>query len=143
MSTVAEVEQKVCQHEQTNDNHLCVECGQYIMPTVRTGQAITYYDPSLADARKVIGFVTKINRTRRTISVNLPFSGGNFDLVRHVSDPKLHESPEHRENGAWDYSEESREMMRRFSDMEKRIADLEECLMSDTREQKPAKKKAE
>lgn len=104
------IESKVCTHPNLGVDRICTVCEQYVMPDVEAGQDVEYYDPTLTDSRKVIGFVLKVARTRRSVSVFVPSSGKILELVRHRSDPKLNESNDHRENGAWDYSPRHRDL---------------------------------
>lgn len=123
MPTVAP-EVRVCQHEAVAEDHLCMDCGSYVMPSILQGATISYYDATLAPARRVIAQVIAVARSRRTITVWIPSSTSIRELVRHISDPKLKDSNDHRENGAWDYSEEYVENKRRFDELQQQIADL-------------------
>lgn len=129
---------KVCQHEELDEKHLCVECGSYVMPSVNQGAIITYYDATLAESRKVTAWVDVVSKSKRTLKVFVPARSAYMEMVRHISDPKLKESQDHCENGAWDYSEDTLQNNRRFKEMEARIAELEEAVVSKTTTKKKA-----
>lgn len=87
------------------------EIAAFEQPEVRVGQIVLFYrygqrgrSPQMAP---YLGFVQKVNR--RTIEVYTT-TGQRFDGVRHLADPKLRlEQAEHRENGAWDYTDQDRQ----------------------------------
>jgi hypothetical protein len=95
---------ETCTHSRVDENHVCKQCEQYIMPAIEAGHDVDYYEPTMNASRKVIGFVLKVSNSRRSVTVYVPSTGKIMQLVRHLSDPKLNESDDHRENGAWDYS---------------------------------------
>jgi glycine cleavage system H lipoate-binding protein len=98
---------------------------EFVMPQVLQGAVVQYFDASLAESRRVSGFVVKISKTRRTVDVYVPSRGNIVEQVRHIADPKLKLSNEQRENGAWDFSADAQDTRQQLAKLEQRINDLE------------------
>ena len=125
MST-ATADTKVCEHRIVNcETHICRDCDQFVMPLILQGDDVAYYDSTLAESRKVLGFVMKVRNTKRSVTVFVPSSGAVFELVRHVSDPKVKDAPEFRENGCWDYSDRYKLQTAALADLNARVTRLE------------------
>jgi len=56
--------------------------------------------------------------------------GQIFDAVRHLEDPKLRINVEHRENGAWDYTDHYKKELAAREDLGNRLARLEDLVDS-------------
>ena len=54
--------------------------------------------------------------------------GANYDAVRHLGDPKLKINSDHRENGAWDYTDHYKKELSERENMKNRLARLEDIL---------------
>lgn len=109
------------------------------MPEIRQGTCVTYYDSTLAEQRKVVGYVVKLNKTGRTVTVHVPSTGQVMEQVRHFNDPKLKIAPEFRENGAWDYTDDWKQTQQRIADLEQTVHRLNEMLQVPTARQARAK----
>lgn len=97
--------------------------GNFVMPKVDLGAIVAWYPAGQKIGRRPeTGIVSGVGQ--RTVRVHV-FDRGRFDAVRHVDDPKLALSPEQRESGAWDYTEERVDIERRFEALAARLASLE------------------
>jgi hypothetical protein len=99
------------------------EIENFKMPPVRVGQPVVWHRYGEVDGRQpTVAFVLKINA--RNIDLKLT-SGNAIGAVRHVADPKLQLSEEHRANGAWDYTEDYLKSLEEREALEKRVKTLE------------------
>lgn len=98
------------------------------MPEVKQGTPIRFYPASTLDpGMTTLGFVKGISRSGRTINVYVP-GIGNYEQVRHITDPKLRMSPEQRENGAWDFTPYHQHMQQFLTEISERVVKLEEMI---------------
>ena len=104
------------------------EAVDFKMPPIRQGTCVTWYDPTLAEARRVIAYVIKVAKTGRSLTLHVPSTGAVVEGARHMSDPKLQLSAEFRENGAWDYTDEWKATQQRLADLESSVRAIQDML---------------
>ena len=81
------------------------ELHNFVMPEVVVGTPVTYYPTGMIEGSDVrVGFIIRISRSGRNVVVRTA-DGGHFESVRHIDDPKLKLNVDHREAGAWDFTE--------------------------------------
>jgi|TARA_R110002110_G_scaffold117190_1_gene289739 hypothetical protein len=98
------------------------------MPEVDEGTPVSYYPNGKRDTSfPRLGFVVRISRSGRNLMLRTS-DGQIFDAVRHLSDPKLRINVEHRENGAWDYTDHYKKELSERENMKNRLARLEDIL---------------
>jgi hypothetical protein len=94
------------------------------MPVPPRGQSILWYPSGLKSSKAEIGFVLRVGA--RNIVINLA-SGLARESVRHVDDPKLQTSVEQREGGAWDFTDDWKEIQalrKDVTELKKLVQDL-------------------
>ena len=87
------------------------EVREYTMPEVYRGMPVIWYRNGSVHNLKdmTVGFIIKF--TPAHVTLLLPeFRVSRRDAVPHISDPRLKLGVDHRENGAWDYTEFHKEM---------------------------------
>lgn len=85
-------------------------------------QVVWYMHGRKRKVDSLIGYI--IHSGSRTATIYL-CNGRRVDAVRHVSDPKLSLSPEQREQGAWDFTDEHYEMKKFRSEVTRKLAELD------------------
>jgi hypothetical protein len=104
-----------------------VETKQFVMPRPKRGSAVIWYPHGLPSDTSEIGFVVKVYATSIVLQLA---SGYTKEGVRFIEDPRLKDNVHQRENGAWDFSEETRKLVtfeKRLEDLEARLAKHEAC----------------
>ena len=101
------------------------EIDAFVMPRPVCGQSVLWFPTGerAATIKPEVGFILRVGT--RNIIVRLA-SGNAMESVRHISDPKLQLSSEQRENGAWDFTEESKlilDLTKRLAAVEKKLAE--------------------
>ena len=54
--------------------------------------------------------------------------GGYYESVRHIDDPKLKINSDHRENGAWDFTEYHKETKLAAATLDERLSRIEDVM---------------
>jgi len=108
------------------------------MPKVEVGTALAFYPAGRPNAHSTVGFLVRISRTGRNVMLKT-VDGLVYDAVRHVEDPKLEINSDHRENGAWDFTDEHKRLEKNRQELVERIERLELALTP----RKPSVKKEE
>jgi hypothetical protein len=113
--------------EKPIDPELMKAINSFTMPTASPGMQVLYYRNGVQDRTRVeIAYMLHANA--RTATIFALMSNRRMDAVRHVSDPKLKLSPDQRENGAWEYTEEYRERIAQRSELTARLQKIETLL---------------
>ena len=94
------------------------------MPKVAAGTAVIFYPTGRRDSHVTVAFLVRTSRTGRNVMLKT-VDGLVYDAVRHVSDPKLEINSDHRENGAWDFTDEYKLMRDSYRDVLARVEALE------------------
>ena len=102
------------------------------MPKVKVGTAVIFYPTGRSDSRLTVAFMVRVSRTGRNVMLKT-VDGLVYDAVRHVTDPKLDINSDHRENGAWDFTEEYKRLEENHQEILNRIERLELALTPKTR----------
>jgi hypothetical protein len=97
----------------------------FAMPKPMRGQSVLFYRNGQKTGEAEVGFVLKV--AKRNIVINLA-SGLAYDSVRHVDDPKLQVSVEQRSGGAWDYTDDWKEIQALRKDVTALTAQVTELL---------------
>lgn len=92
---------------------------EFVMPPLKTGAIVSWYKDGVRLSRKPVTAVVCSVGTR-TVSIHV-LGVGRMDAVRHIEDPKLMLNPDQRESGAWDYSEDQRDIYYRLEQLGKRL----------------------
>ena len=101
------------------------EINGFEMPDVALGTPVTFYLNGLRDGTEPrIGFVLRISRSGRNVVIRTA-EGGHYESVRHINDPKLRINSDHRENGAWDFTDFHKAEEKKRQLIDARIAALE------------------
>ena len=111
------------------------EIANFTMTKPNVGQSVMWYPSGNKSRNGEMAFV--LEAKHRTILIQRA-SGVCMETVRHVDDPKLKLSEDHRESGAWDFTDDDKQKVehaKRLTKLEERMAMLEELL------NEPAKKK--
>lgn len=110
--------------EQELDTMLIDKIESFVMPYVSAGVPVKWFPFGVRDGRDTeIAFVVKASGR----NVNLRTAAGGFkSAVRHVDDPKLSLNAAQRESGAWDFTDDWYQSNKNRSDIEKRLAQLNE-----------------
>ncbi len=102
------------------------EVQSYNMPEVKRGMPVVWYPQGQIGSIWKMALVEKAQSGRSNVTL---FVGGTHvpirDAVPHVSDPRLKLGPDHREMGAWDYTEEYLDNQKKLEEFEKRLTALE------------------
>ena len=114
------------------------------MPEVAIGTPVTFYTTGMvAGTEPRIGFVVRMSRSGRNLVLRAA-GGGYYESVRHIDDPKLKINSDHRENGAWDFTEYHKDTLMAAKALAKRLNRIEEVMgLSGPTEEKAEKKPAE
>lgn len=98
------------------------------MPEVVIGTPVTFYATGMvAGTEPRIGFVVKMSRSGRNLVLRAA-GGGYYESVRHIDDPKLKINADHRENGAWDFTEYHKDSLMSAKALAKRLNRIEEVM---------------
>lgn len=97
----------------------------FVMPRPMRGQSVLFFRNGQKGGEAEVGFVLKV--AKRNIVINLA-SGLAYDTVRHVDDPKLQISVEQRSGGAWDFTEDWKEIQALRKDVTSLTAQVTELL---------------
>lgn len=92
------------------------------MPPVKRGQMVTFYEGcNFSDGSPAV--VQKVFPGSIEVGVFAPDSPTVMQrtAVRHAKDPRLEGSPDLQLNGAWDYSEQDKELEK----LKAKVADLD------------------
>ena len=84
---------------------MSVDAKPYAMPRPLRGSSVLYYVHGTRGSDAEVGFIQRIGASAVVIQLG---SGVVVDGVRHVDDPRLAQGSHHRENGAWDYTEDTK-----------------------------------
>ena len=107
------------------------EVSAYKMPEAKRGMPVVWYPQGTTGTNWKMALVGKAQEGRSNVSL---FIGGTHvairDAVPHISDPRLKLGPDHREQGAWDYTEEYLEKKKQIAALERRVATLEKNMKS-------------
>jgi len=114
------------------------------MPEVVIGTPVTFYTTGMVSGTEPrIGFVVRMSRSGRNLVLRAA-GGGYYESVRHIDDPKLKINSDHRENGAWDFTEYHKDALMSAKALAKRLNRIEEVMgLSGPIEEKAEKKPAE
>jgi len=102
------------------------------MPKVKAGTAVLFYPTGRADSHLTVAFLVRTSRTGRNVMLKT-VDGHVYDAVRHVTDPKLDINSDHRENGAWDFTDEHKQTRKECAEILSRIERLELALTPKTK----------
>jgi hypothetical protein len=98
------------------------------MPEVVIGTPVTFYANGMVEGTEPrIGFVVKMSRSGRNLVLRAA-GGGYYESVRHIDDPKLKINSDHRENGAWDFTEYHKDALMSAKALAKRLNRIEEVM---------------
>ena len=98
------------------------------MPEVVIGTPVTFYANGMVEGTEPrIGFVVKMSRSGRNLVLRAA-GGGYYESVRHIDDPKLKINSDHRENGAWDFTEYHKDALMSAKALSKRLSRIEEVM---------------
>lgn len=97
---------------------MVAETKQYIMPKPPRGAPVVWFVHGRKSDSPEVGFVIKVGASSVTVQLA---SGICREAVRHIDDPRLEMNEFQRENGAWDFTEETRALV----DIRARVAELE------------------
>ncbi|MBM4401615.1 MAG: hypothetical protein FJ045_06660, partial [Crenarchaeota archaeon] len=92
------------------------------MPRATIGMPVLWYPTGRREA-KTSRVAYMIHCGGRTATLQV--SNGRVDAVRHVDDPKLDLSQDQREQGAWDFTYDWKELQEFKQQVNARIAELE------------------
>ena len=95
---------------------------EFEMPTATIGLPVIWY-PTGRLEKKRAHVAYMIQCGARTVTLQIP--NGRVDAVRHVGDPKLDLSVDQREQGAWDFTDDWKEMQEFKAQVNARLAGLE------------------
>lgn len=103
------------------------------MPKVKVGTPVSFHPTGRDEGtHPQLAFVVRISRTGRNIMLR-NVNGGINESVRHVDDPKLEINSDHREGGAWDFTDEYKRIKGERSEILSRIERLELALTPKTK----------
>ena len=97
----------------------------FTMPKPSRGQPILWFADANKHATPEVGFVREIGHSSLVVYVG----GAALDSVRHINDPRLKQNAHQRENGAWDFPENERDIVslkERVAKLESLVAQLQE-----------------
>lgn len=94
------------------------------MPQVLPGTAVFWYKNALKSSDPQIGYVLKC--ASRSVQLYIPRTNQIMYVCRHVDDPKLRLNSDQREDGAWDFTDEYREIKRFREEIGARLEALEQ-----------------
>ena len=98
------------------------------MPEVVIGTPVTFYTTGMvAGTEPRIGFVVRMSRSGRNLVLRAA-GGGYYESVRHIDDPKLKINSDHRENGAWDFTEYHKETKLAAATLDERLSRIEDVM---------------
>lgn len=101
----------------------------YVMPKPPKGSAVLWYPHGLKTEAPEVGFANKIGHRNLVVAL----IGGVFkETVRHIDDPKLTLNAAQRENGAWDFTDETKERIALRSEigtLRDKVAELEDLIV--------------
>ena len=98
------------------------------MPEVAIGTPVTFYANGMVEGTEPrIGFVVRLSRSGRNLVLRAA-GGGYYESVRHIDDPKLLLNSDHRENGAWDFTEYHKSVEIASKMLAKRLSRIEEVM---------------
>lgn len=81
-----------------------------VLPRPTLGQSLRFYPNGNIDEHRVeVGVVIKIGQS--TVTLAMPGTNHVRSTVRYKDDPRLQKSPDQRQNGCWDFTEEWYERM--------------------------------
>jgi len=101
---------------------------EFDMPIVSEGTPVAFFPKGRRDnSVPRMGFVIRISRSGRNLMLRTA-DGAIFDAVRHLGDPKLRINSDHRENGAWDYTDHHKRETKEREDLKNRLARIEDVL---------------
>jgi hypothetical protein len=80
----------------------------FTMPKACRGQAVTWYPSGAKSSAAETAFVLEVGKRNVVLQ---RASGLAIASVRHIDDPKLQLSAEQRESGAWDFTDEAKQML--------------------------------
>ena len=101
-----------------------VQPATYVMPKIGVGQRVLFYSQGTKETGRLpsMAFVKKVHG--RSIVLQT-FDGSAFTSAPHVSDPRLKDNPDLRQEGAWDYTDDDLKFQAFMDDMTDRMAKLE------------------
>lgn len=97
------------------------------MPKPCRGQAVVfYYRATVSERNADMAFVTSVGEK----SIDVAFRGQGYSECMHISDPRLAENPDLRQEigGLWKYTDEKLENDEKFVELEKRLKRLESLI---------------
>jgi hypothetical protein len=98
------------------------------MPIISEGTPVAFFPNGRRDnSVPRMGFVIRISRSGRNLMLRTA-DGAIYDAVRHLGDPKLKINSDHRENGAWDYTDHYKKELSERENMKNRLARIEDML---------------
>ena len=99
------------------------------MPKAPVGLQVLWYRQGTRDTTSPeVAYM--LHAGARTATLHVATTSRRIDAVRHVDDPKLELSPDQRENGAWDYTQEYRALEQFKQNVEGRLKSIEKQLCS-------------
>ena len=113
------------------------------MPEVVIGTPVTFYATGMVEGTEPrIGFVVRMSRSGRNLVLRAA-GGGYYESVRHIDDPKLKINSDHRENGAWDFTEYHKDTKLAAAELAERLNRIEEVMVIGKVEEKVDKTSTE
>jgi hypothetical protein len=98
------------------------------MPTIKVGAPVSFYPTGQAEGQyPQLAFVVRISRSGRNVMLR-NVNGQINEAVRNIEDPKLQLNSDHRENGAWDFTDEEKRIRTDREELLERVERLETAL---------------
>lgn len=96
----------------------------YVMPSVGLGQRVLVYSQGTKDNGKqpAIGHVRKVYGRTAVIQT---YDGNFYGTIPHITDPRLKDNPDLRQEGAWDYTEDDLFLKQFVEEVTGKISQLE------------------
>lgn len=95
----------------------------YSMPQATQGMTVLWFPNGLPNRSSVrVAYMLQCGGRTAVLQVS---DGRRLDAVRHITDPKLRLNEDQRENGAWDFTDDYKELIEFRAVMEDRIVRLE------------------
>lgn len=95
----------------------------FVMPDIELGTPVMFHRAHDVQNPQ-LGFVVRIGRTGKNIVIRTS-DRHVHETVKHVDDPRLDWSVDHREFGSWDYTPEWKRLEKERHDLEARVSALE------------------
>lgn len=121
------------------DDKVRKQIAEFSMPQATTGTLVMWYRSARrSGSDAIVAYI--LHCGARTAQLFLA-SGRRVDAVRHIDDPKLGLNQDQREQGAWDFTPESKKFAADKMELEKRVASLEKAVEALSKSKGGIKKK--